>query len=148
MTKWSECRQKLHELRRERSGAAAVEMAIVAPVYILLLMGMIAYGIYFGASHSVQQLASDAARASVAGLSATERQTFASDFVARNGDGYAFVDASKLRVSVGGSASDPSQFEVALSYDARHLPVWNLLVGLPLPDTTIVRRSTIRIGGV
>ena len=54
-------------------GASAVEFAIVGPVFVLLMMGMIAYGIYFGAVHSVQQLAADAARASVAGLDESER---------------------------------------------------------------------------
>lgn len=132
----------------DRGGTAAVEMAIVAPVYLLLLAGMLAYGIYFGASHSVQQLASDAARVSVAGLSEAERQTLASVFIKRNADGYAFVDASKLRVSVAGNVSDPTQFEVSVSYDARHLPIWNLLTTLPLPDATIIRRSTVRIGGI
>lgn len=133
---------------RNKDGAAAVEMAIVAPVYILLLSGMLAYGIYFGASHSVQQLASDAARVSVAGLSEAERQKLASDFISRNADGYAFVDSSKLRVRVQGSVADPTQFEVSVSYDAKDLPIWNLLTTLPLPDTTIVRRSTVRVGGV
>ena len=35
---------------------------MLAPLFILLLLGMVAYGIYFGASHSVQQIAADAAR--------------------------------------------------------------------------------------
>ncbi len=142
------CRREWRRIIHDRCGTAAVEMAIVAPVYILLLAGMLAYGIYFGASHSVQQLASDAARVSVAGLSEAERQTLASAFITRNADGYAFVDASKLRVNVAGNIGDPTQFEVSVSYDARHLPIWNLLTSLPLPDTTIVRRSTVRIGGV
>jgi Flp pilus assembly protein TadG len=143
-----DCRHGWRRFTHDRLGTAAVEMAIVAPVYILLLAGMLAYGIYFGASHSVQQLASDAARVSVAGLSEAERQSLASAFIARNADGYAFVDASRLSVSVAGNASDPTQFEVSVSYDARHLPIWNLLTTLPLPDATITRRSTVRIGGV
>lgn len=143
-----DCRRGWRRFTHDRRGTAAVEMAIVAPVYILLLAGMLAYGIYFGASHSVQQLASDAARVSVAGLSEAERQLLASAFIARNADGYAFVDASRLSVSVAGNAGDPTQFEVSVSYDARHLPIWNLLATLPLPDATITRRSTVRVGGV
>jgi len=42
-------------------GAAALEFAILAPAFLLLGAGMLAYAIYFGAAHSVQQLAADAA---------------------------------------------------------------------------------------
>ncbi len=132
----------------ERRGSTAVEMALLAPVYILLLMGMIAFGIYLGASHSVQQLASDAARASISGLDEAERQAIASGFILRNAGDYSFVDPERLGVRVAGSAADPTQFVVAVTYDARHLPIWTLLRGLPLPDATIERQSTIRIGGL
>jgi Flp pilus assembly protein TadG len=47
---------------------------MLAPLFILLLLGMVAYGIYFGASHSVQQIAADGARTAIAGLNQTERQ--------------------------------------------------------------------------
>jgi Flp pilus assembly protein TadG len=46
---------------RNRQAAVAVEFAILSPIYIFLLVGMVAYGIYFGAAHSVQQIAADAA---------------------------------------------------------------------------------------
>jgi Flp pilus assembly protein TadG len=131
-----------------RAGTSAVEFALLSPLYFLLMFGMAAYGIYFGASHSVQQLAADAARVAVAGLSATERQSLASDFVARNASTYAFVDGARIGVTVADNPTDTSQFVIALTYDARGLPIWNLFHGLPLPDMTIARRSTIRIGGI
>ncbi|MBL8581266.1 MAG: pilus assembly protein, partial [Rhizobiaceae bacterium] len=62
------------EFIKEDKATSAVEFAIIAPVFILVLFGLIAYGIYFGASHSVQQLAADAARTAVAGLNAEERE--------------------------------------------------------------------------
>ncbi|TIT07981.1 MAG: pilus assembly protein, partial [Mesorhizobium sp.] len=34
------------------------------------------------------------------------------------------------------------------SYDARELPIWNLLDSLPMPSMTIKRQSTIRVGGI
>jgi Flp pilus assembly protein TadG len=55
-------------------GASAVEFAIIAPVFILMIVGMLAYGIYFGAANSVQQIAADAARTSIAGLNADRAQ--------------------------------------------------------------------------
>lgn len=135
-------------LRSQRAGTAAVEFALLCPLYLFLLLGMTAYGIYFGASHSVQQLSADAARAAIAGANATERSTLAAGFIQRNGNGYAFIDPAMLAVTVGDSTTDPGQFDILLSYDARHLPIWALFDGIAMPGQTIERRSTIRIGGI
>lgn len=132
----------------DRRGTSAVEFAILAPLFILLMLGMVGYGIYFGATHSIQQLAADAARTAIAGIDQTERRSLAEHFIALNAGGYAFIDPAKLTVDVHDSASDGSQFVVGISYDARELPVWNLFTGLALPTTTIARSSTIRIGGL
>ena len=121
---------------------------MLAPLFILFLLGMIAYGIYFGASHSVQQIAADAARTAISGLSAAERRTLVIDYVARNASGYPFVDSAKLTVNAQDSATDANQFVVSVSYDARNLPIWNLMPNLPMPDMTIAFRSTIRVGGI
>lgn len=134
--------------RFDASGSTAVEFALLAPLYLLLLMGMSAYGIYFGASHSIQQLAADAARTAVAGVNLTERETLAEGFIERNAAGYLFIDPGKLEVRVGASAADSSQFDVIVSYDASRLPIWGLFDRLPMPGKTIERRSTIRIGGL
>jgi Flp pilus assembly protein TadG len=112
------------------------------------MLGMVAYGIYFGASHSVQQIAADAARTAIAGENAGERNTLVAAFVAANAGSYPFVDASKLTVEARDSSADPNQFDVSVRYDARDLPIWNLLAGLPMPDVTISRTSTIRMGGL
>lgn len=132
----------------DRSGATAVEFAMLAPFYLFLLMGMIGYGIFFGASHSVQQISADAARAAIAGVDAAERQALARAFVANNADGYLFIEPARLTVDVGDSADDASQFDVTISYDASQLPIWSLFDRLAMPNSTILRRSTIRIGGL
>jgi Flp pilus assembly protein TadG len=131
----------------DEHGTSAVEFAILAPVMLLLLFGMIAYGIYFGASHSIQQITADAARTALAGLTPAERSSLATDYIERNASGYAFIDPSELKLSVGDNSADPDQFNVQITYDARNLPIWNLLRGMPLPGETISRHSTIRIGG-
>lgn len=135
-------------LASDRSGTAAVEFALLLPLYLFLLLGMSAYGIYFGAAHSVQQLSADAARTAVAGLNAQERQDMARQFIERNADGYLFIDRRKLDVEIGDSESDGSQFDVILSYDATDLPIWGLWDRLPMPNRTILRRATIRMGGI
>jgi Flp pilus assembly protein TadG len=133
---------------QDAKGTSAIEFAVLAPLFLLLLFGMIAYGIYFGASHSVQQIAADAARTAIAGLDETERNTLAAQFIDRNAAGYPFVDPRYMVVDTYGSTRDANQFVVAILYDARTLPIWNLLDRLPLPGMTITRQSTIRIGGI
>jgi len=130
------------------TGTSAVEFAIVAPLFIFLTLGMIAYGIYFGAAHSVQQIAADAARTAIAGLNETERQTLARHFIDTNGGGYVFIEADKLEVEVADNPNDGQQFVVSVQYDAGNLPIWRFLDNLPLPGKTISRSSTIRIGGI
>lgn len=133
---------------RSTAAVSAVEFAILAPVFILLVMGMIAYGIYFGAMHSIQQIAADAARTAIAGLDETERKTLATGFIDRNAGGYPFIDRDKLVVDVKDNPLDAQQFVVSLQYDAQDLPVWSLLPDLPVPGKTITRSSTIRVGGI
>ena len=132
---------------RNSEGAAAVEFAIIAPVFILLFMGMVAYGIYFGAMHSLQQLAADAARASLAGLDDPERNSLVTRFIDENAGDYAFISRDKLEVETG-SNSGGTQFVVRLRYNAEELPIWTLLEDLPLPGKTMSRTSTIRVGGI
>lgn len=134
--------------RRCNKAATAVEFAILSPIFLILLLGMIAYGIYFGASHSVQQLAADAARIAMSGLSASERNALATDFIARNGAGYAFINPARLTVEARDSMADGSQFVVSVSYDASSLPIWGLFQGIHMPGKTIRRQSTIRLGGL
>ncbi len=132
----------------DRSATSAVEFAILAPIFILMLFGLIAYGIYFGASNSLQQIAADAARTAIAGLDQSERQSLVKNFLAKNAVEYPFIDPGKLQVEAVDSKTDGGQFIVTLSYDARELPIWNLMNGLPLPGMTIAKQTTIRIGGI
>lgn len=121
---------------------------MLAPLFLVMLLGITAYGIYFGASHSLQQITADAVRTAIAGLNETERQSLASDFVNHHAGGYPFIETERLTVTAKDSADDKNQFVVTIRYDARGLPIWNLFPGLPMPSTSIVRSSTIRIGGI
>ena len=132
---------------RENDGAAAVEFAIVLPVFLMLLAGMIAYGIYFGAANSVAQLAADAARTSVAGLSDEERRTIAEGHVRANASTYPLLDGQDIEVDAGPLPADASQFRVVVRFDARKLPIWTYAAFLPLPSRTIESSAVIRRGG-
>lgn len=64
-------------LARGERGAAIVEMALVLPLLLALLMGILVYGQYFMLAHSVQQAANDGARAAIVGLDAADRRSIA-----------------------------------------------------------------------
>src|SRR3546814_13487189 len=71
-------------LAREERGAAIVEMALVLPLLLALLMGVLVYGQYFMLAHNVQQAANDGARASIVGLDTADRSAVAHRAVARS----------------------------------------------------------------
>jgi Flp pilus assembly protein TadG len=59
-------------------------MALVLPLLLTLMMGMLVYGQYFMLAHSVQQAANDGARAAIVGLDAADRRAVATRAVARS----------------------------------------------------------------
>lgn len=126
---------------------SAIEFAIVCPVFVTILFGIIAYGIYFGAALSVSQLAADAARVSVAGITDAERRQLAIDHIDTTADGFVLLKGSAVTVTAEPLAADPDQFLVTVRYDATHLPIWDLVSFVPLPSSTIESSSTIRRGG-
>lgn len=128
-------------------GAAAVEFAFVFPVALIFFFGLLAYGMYFGAAHSVQQLAADAARASVSGLDNAERTAIAQAHVEASGGSYPFLRADRISVLAEALEADPSQFRVRVSFNSEDLPIWALSGLIPLPRKTIERVAVIKRGG-
>lgn len=141
-------REQFHQFRRAKGAASAVEFALIAPVFLLLTFGLIAYAIYFGAAHSVQQLAADANRTSIAGLTDQERAQLVGSFIEHNAGLYVLLDAAHITYQVGNSPADPNQYQVLVAFDASQLPIWNLGVPLPMPQRAIRFASTIRKGGI
>jgi Flp pilus assembly protein TadG len=127
---------------------SAIEFAILAPVFLLMLGGMMAYGLYFGVANSVQQLTADAARTAIAGLNETERNQLVAGFLNRNAGEYLLIDQSRISFAIGDKPGDPSQYRVTVHYDASDLPIWSLSLPLPLPSSLITYTSVIRRGGI
>jgi Flp pilus assembly protein TadG len=133
---------------RDTRATAAIEFAILMPVFLLMLTGMMAYGIYFGAANSIQQLTADAARTAIAGLDQAERNTLVGAFLTNNAGEYLLIDQAKVSFIIGDKPGDPTQYRVTVRYDASDLPIWNLYLPLPLPSPVITYTSTIRRGGI
>lgn len=138
---------KLYMYKTSIAGVAAVEFAVIAPVMVLMLTGIMAYGVFFGAANSIQHLAASAARVAMGGLDMDERQQLVDDYVRtflmRDG----MLNDEHLTVELIHPEGEESLIAVAVSYDASELPVWNLYSGLPLPEQVIRRESVIRTGG-
>jgi Flp pilus assembly protein TadG len=129
---------------RRQDGAVLVEFAILGPVLLVMLLGIIAYGGYFWLSHAVQQVANDAARAALSGLDTAERSSLAQSSMTGSLANYAFLDAASAHVTV---ASDAINLKVSVRYDASASPFWALGGLVPLPSSTITRQASIRLGG-
>lgn len=130
--------------RPERAGSVAVEFALVGPLLILLLMAMVVYGGWFWLAQSVQTLATEGARAAVAGLDAAERESLARGFIAAEAADGAGLDAAKASVTV---ESDAEAIRVRIAYDIHDHPIMMMPHIVPAPPMTIERTAVVRIGG-
>jgi len=130
-----------------QSGANAVEFALVAPVLMLLLFGIVGFGYVFGIYHGVQQIAAEAARASVSGMNDPEREAIARAFVASNASAYALIDPARLQITTAQSGPPRQTFEVAISYDMSDTVFANLAALVSLPPPLVERRAVVQRGG-
>src|ERR1700761_6825020 len=121
----------------DERGGAAVEFAFVAPLFILLTFGMIAFGSIISTYHAIEQLAAEAARASLGGTTTAERDQLARTFISGSLSSYPFLFNSSRAVTPPAIASPPS-FKVTLTYDMSSMFAmsWGTLVPLPPPRLT------------
>jgi Flp pilus assembly protein TadG len=123
-------------------GVAAVEFALIAPVFIALVMGTITYGSYFLSAHTIQQIANDSARASIAGMDDDERKAIIQSTVDTQIAGYPFLKGKVKGVDV---QRQDATVSVRVTYDG-HKDIWTQLL-VPAPSTMIVRDAVIQLGG-
>jgi Flp pilus assembly protein TadG len=128
-------------------GASAIEFAIVTPIFLLMLFGVIAFGVHLTVVHGVQQLAAEATRAAVAGVSDSERIALARSNIATNVRSYPLIASSKLSVVLAETDPVTNNFTVTLEYDASDMLIFHLPLIAGSPTPTIVRSATIQRGG-
>lgn len=134
------------DLIRDTRAVSAVEFAVVAPFLLLLLLGIACFGYIFGVHHEVQQIAAEAARASVAGTTDTERDTLARSYISANADDYLLLKSSKMTVTTTASTQPIAMFQVAIGYDLSGTLPYQLGTLLPLPNPRIERKAIIQQG--
>ena len=126
-----------------RSGAALVEFALLLPILVSLLIGMVAYGEYFLIAHGTQQLANDAARATLAGLTASERSMLASNSVRASLGTVPIVTPDRITQSITESGG---RLVVTVQVDASRVPLLGNTF-IPMPSRTIIRTAATHPGG-
>lgn len=133
----------VRRLARHNQGATAVEFALLSPILLVMLAGIITYGAYFWTSHAVQQLTNDAARASIAGITAAERKTLAQTTVNTEIGNYSFLKPTMVTVTVD---EQTNVYVVKVSYNGAGNPFsFNGLV--PSPPAQITRSAAVVRGG-
>ena len=131
-------------LTNDRRGTSVVEFAILLPVLAAFLYGMLAYGQYFLIAHSVQELANDAARATIAGSSSDERRTLAMNSVTDELPRLNAMPANKMTTTF---EETSGLVTVRVRFDASAIGLFKTPL-VPLPDPQIERRAVIRVGGI
>lgn len=131
-------------LRGDVRGVALIEMALVLPILVTLLFGIVTYGSWIALAHAVQQSANEGARASLAGLTQAERATLAQDTAVRMLNRSYGVERRNIAVTV---QDDGDTLTLAIAYDASRNPLLSLPM-VPLPSTTIERRTAVKLGGL
>lgn len=127
-----------------RQGSAAIEFALVGPLMVLMLVGMLVYGGWLWLAQSVQTLATESARAAVGGLDAAERIRLAQAFVATEAEDGVGLPRDHLVVTVD---SDEQAIRVQIAFDASDHWVMSMSGLLPPPPTVIRRTAVVRTGG-
>lgn len=129
------------KLRRDDRGAMLIEAAFVLPLVILLLTGLLAYGNWFMTAHMVQNAASTAARAAMAGLSTAERRTLVDSSVTASLAAAPRITAQQVTTTV---AQNGIYYTVTLSCHIADMPLFSMAL-VPMPGTDIRRSAVVRL---
>lgn len=128
--------------QRER-GAAAVEFALVVPLLLLLVFGIIQYGYILSFRQALSQAAAEGARAAAvapASFTAAQKQTAANNAVQQALDSYGVtcgttVMTCAIAIIACPQDSTKSCAEVALTYDYDERPLIPKVPVVPVPDS-------------
>lgn len=135
----ADCRRQWR-LPADREGTALVEAAIALPILISLLFGILTYGCWFMAAHSLQQAANDAARAAIAGIDAQERRDLVDQSIAHTPGG-AMLEQDLLTVT---TTQDGRYYTVSLTYEATRARLFSHSL-IPLPTGVIHRAAVVQL---
>ena len=131
--------------RRYRRAAAAVEFAIVAPVFFLLVLGMIEYGRMVMVQQVITNASREGARQAVLdGATTAEVQTVVNDYLASGSITGATVTVTP-NPPTNAEFGDPVTVAVSIPFSqVSWLPSPMYLGGKTLIATTVMRRESVQ----
>lgn len=136
-------RNPLRRIPADQSGSVVVEAAFALPIVILLLVGVISYGMWFATANTLQQVANEAARSVLGSLSVEERQMLVDQSIDNSLLHSGLVKADDVEVS---TAVDGRFFTVTLFYDNSQNALFKQTL-VPMPAAGVTRRATIELSG-
>ena len=130
--------------RKSRRGAAAIEFAVVAPVFFLLVLSLIE----FGRMMMVQQVITNASRrgarlAAIEGMNSANVISEVEDFLADSSVSCAWVTVSPNSLSDAGRGDSVSVSVVVGLDDVTWLPAPEFLGGINLSASTVLSREAV-----
>jgi Flp pilus assembly protein TadG len=129
--------------RRDTRGTTALEFALISPLLLMMIGGVIDYGAYFATAHAIQQALNDAARAALGGVTAAERQALAQTTMDADLSGYSFLTPGSAVLSL--KEGDQSlTLTLVFTPDGGSFELMPLAPGLP---ARITRTAVIVRGG-
>ena len=131
-------------LGRDVRGAAVVEFALVLPLLLTILFAIMVYGTYFWRAHGLQQVANDAARTAIGGVTKAERKTLVDTTIASELPALGGLSTTSVTTNV---ADTGAILTVTLAYNAQS----DLAMAagfIPLPAPTIQRVAVVRLAGL
>lgn len=129
----------LHRFRLDCRAVAAVEFAFVAPVFLLIVAGIVVYGMYFTIQVAVTEAAAEGARLSVAGLSTAERVTLANQGASAVINSYTpMLNVKSATITAAQNSGNALLFTVTVSYPyTNFFPIMVPLASTPSAAITV-----------
>jgi Flp pilus assembly protein TadG len=136
---------RIRERLQRQDGVAAVEFAVVALVFLILLYGILTYGYIYSFDQSLNHAAEEGARAAIATTSEasaiTTAQTVAYDRLAQ-------YQPSLLATDIVATVADCDTgfrcITVTITYPWDTRPIIPKFVGMPTPDQ-IIATATVQL---
>lgn len=128
-------------LARDQAGAVIIEAALGLVMLIVVLVGIVTYGFWFMAAHSLQQVANEAARATLGAMDTSERDELVQRSIDNSIAQTGAIDARLLHVD---TDTNEGFYTVTLTYDASNFPLFESSL-IPLPSDTIRRSASIEV---
>ncbi|UOA16578.1 TadE/TadG family type IV pilus assembly protein [Sulfitobacter dubius] len=125
----------------DEDGAVAVEFALVLPLLLAILFGIVCFGQYFSIAHSLQQLAAESARYSVLELSEANRMAKAEEFISGATSRFPILHSGKVSHAISPAVTAGPGIVVTITYNLSGSAI-DLIDGFLGLDISEISRSS------